>query len=161
MIKWGRRGYFLACPGYPECKNTKQFTKNEDGTIQIVEKVVETTDEICDKCGSPMVVKVGRFGGFLACSQYPECKTTKPLKLGVKCPVENCEGRFSPKTNQKGANVLFLQSVSQMQLCPVGSTRQSSVSQSVNSPFLVEKVKKQSGVSVYCQNEGCGYQEAG
>ena len=160
VIKWGRRGYFLACPGYPECKNTKQFIKNEDGTIQIVEKVVETTNEICEKCSSPMVVKVGRFGGFLACSQYPECKTTKPLKLGVKCPVENCEGDLVQKRTKKGRTFY---SCSQYPKCnyalwdrPVNRP-----CPKCHSPFLVEKVKKQSGVSVYCQNEGCGYQEAG
>ncbi len=55
------------------------------------EEITETTDEICDKCGRPMVVKRGRFGKFLACSGYPECKNTKNLKeapklIGLKCP---------------------------------------------------------------------------
>lgn len=53
--------------------------------------ITETTDEVCEKCGKPMAVKFGRFGKFLACSGYPECKTTKPLKkeppksTGIKC----------------------------------------------------------------------------
>ena len=48
----------------------------------------EETDEICENCGDNMVIKYGRFGKFMACKQYPECKTTKPLvnKVGVKCP---------------------------------------------------------------------------
>ncbi len=49
---------------------------------------VETTDEICDKCGKPMVVRYGRFGKFLACSGFPDCKNTKALneETGMKCP---------------------------------------------------------------------------
>lgn len=47
------------------------------------------TGENCEKCGSPMVIKHGRFGNFIACSNYPECKNTKPLleKVGIKCPI--------------------------------------------------------------------------
>jgi len=88
-IKWGRNGKFLACPGYkddPPCKNTQNFEKLPDGTIKIIPKQELTTDQVCEKCGSPMIVKSGRFGKFIACSAYPECKTTKPLALGVKCP---------------------------------------------------------------------------
>ena len=58
--------------------------------IANVEKVNmdEETDEICELCGSNMVIKYGRFGKFMACKNYPECKNTKPLvnKIGVKCP---------------------------------------------------------------------------
>ncbi len=57
---------------------------------QTLEKISmeEETDEICEKCGSNMVIKYGRFGKFLACKNYPECKNTKPLlnKTGIKCP---------------------------------------------------------------------------
>ena len=59
--------------------------------IANVEKVNmdEETDEICENCGSNMVIKYGRFGKFMACKNYPECKNTKPLvnKIGVKCPI--------------------------------------------------------------------------
>jgi DNA topoisomerase-1 len=48
----------------------------------------QKTDEICEKCGKPMVIKIGRYGKFLACSGYPDCKNTKPIEksLGIKCP---------------------------------------------------------------------------
>ena len=160
VIKWGRHGHFLACPGYPDCKNTKQFSKDEEGAIHIVEKPLEMAEEVCEKCGSPMVIKRGRFGEFLACSQYPDCKTTKPLKVGVNCPVENCAGELVQKRTKKGRTFY---SCSRYPKCnyalwdrPVNRP-----CPNCHSPFLVEKVKKQSGVSVYCQKEGCGYQEAG
>ncbi|MBI2055862.1 MAG: type I DNA topoisomerase [Candidatus Sungbacteria bacterium] len=54
-------------------------------------EVLETTDQICEKCGKSMIVRLGRFGKFLACSGFPDCKTTKPIKqepetIGMKCP---------------------------------------------------------------------------
>src|SRR5439155_2957711 len=68
VIKWGRHGSFLACSGYPECRNTKEFTRDAEGKIQPVAE--ETTDELCKECASPMAVKRGRFGKFLACTRY-------------------------------------------------------------------------------------------
>jgi DNA topoisomerase-1 len=68
-----------------------------------VDKVnmVETSDEICPNCGQPMVIKVGRFGKFLACSAYPNCKTTMPLlvRTGVPCP--QCGGELVERINKK------------------------------------------------------------
>ena len=160
VIKWGRRGYFLACPGYPECKSTKQFTKDENGVIQIVEEIAEVTDEVCDKCQSPMVVKRGRFGVFLACSQYPECKSTKPLKLGVKCPVEECHGDLVQKRTKKGRTFY---SCSRYPSCNYALWDKPVKREcpKCQAPFLVEKISKQAGSRIYCQNEGCGYEETG
>lgn len=60
------------------------------------------TDEICELCGKPMVIKQGRFGEFLACSGYPECKNTKPIirKTGVKCP--DCGGDIIVRRGRSG-----------------------------------------------------------
>ena len=100
VIKWGRKGKFLACSGYPECKNTCDFTVDESGRIKVVEKVVET-GERCPECGQPMVVKSGRYGRFLACSDYPNCKTTKPFSTGVPCP-EGCGGELVERRTKRG-----------------------------------------------------------
>ncbi|MDY0001203.1 MAG: type I DNA topoisomerase [Polyangia bacterium] len=100
VVKWGRNGKFLACTGYPECRNTKEFRRNEDGSVEaLAEKL---SDEICPTCGAPMAVKSGRFGAFLACSRYPECKTTKPISLGLKCPREGCGGNLVKKRSKRG-----------------------------------------------------------
>ncbi len=100
VVKWGRNGSFLACKAYPKCRNTKEITRSPDGTIEIVPE--QTTDEICETCEAPMVVKRGRFGAFLACSRYPECKTTKPISLGVDCPKEGCGGFLTEKRSRRG-----------------------------------------------------------
>lgn len=77
IVKWGRRGEFLSCSKYPDCKNAKPFEYDEDGKIKIKEKVVpEIREDVkCEKCGKPMVVRQSRYGKFLGCSGYPECKT--------------------------------------------------------------------------------------
>jgi DNA topoisomerase-1 len=100
VIKWGRNGSFLACAAYPGCRSTKEVVKNLDGTWELVPE--QTTDEICETCGAPMTIKRGRFGSFLACTKYPECKTTKPISLGVKCPKPGCGGFLAEKRSRRG-----------------------------------------------------------
>ncbi|HCC07617.1 MAG TPA: type I DNA topoisomerase [Clostridiales bacterium] len=71
-------------------------------TIGKIEIKVEVTDILCEKCGKNMVVKRGRFGDFLACPGFPECKNAKPIKkeIGVKCP--KCNGEILEKKSKKG-----------------------------------------------------------
>ncbi len=80
-IKSGKNGVFLACTGYPECKSTANFTRDEKGNI-VVEQApkVDKDESPCEKCGKPMVAKTGKFGPFLACSGYPECKNTRDIQ---------------------------------------------------------------------------------
>lgn len=92
VVKWGRNGRFLACSGYPKCKNTRPL--EEQGEV--------ATDEVCDQCSAPMVVKIGRYGRFLACSGYPACKNVKPYGLGIQCPEDSCEGQIVEKRSRKG-----------------------------------------------------------
>ena len=80
VIKWGRYGKFLACSNYPECKNTRQLAgTGDDGAPELAADVLSQT---CSQHGEPMVLRKGRFGPFLACSRYPDCKQTKRLVRG-------------------------------------------------------------------------------
>ncbi len=82
-IKSGRNGLFLGCSGFPDCKYTTNFSRDDKGNI-----VVESSPDLgkeegtCEVCGRPMVVKSGKFGTFLACSGYPECKQTRAWVKG-------------------------------------------------------------------------------
>ncbi len=76
VVKKSRYGMFLACTGYPECKNTRDLKQTSEGTLAVAEA---TTQHMCDKCGKPLVEKKGRFGPFLGCSGYPECKNIVKL----------------------------------------------------------------------------------
>ena len=97
VIKLGRFGKFLACTGYPDCKNTKQL--KADNTIA----EPETTDEVCEKCGKPMVVKRGRYGTFLGCSGYPDCKNIKRREIGTGVTCPQCDkGEIVQKKSKRG-----------------------------------------------------------
>jgi DNA topoisomerase-1 len=76
------------------------FAEDEMKEIEIKD---EPSDEICDKCGSPMVYKMGRFGKFLACSGFPNCRNTKPIikDTGVHCP-KCAEGQIVERRSKKG-----------------------------------------------------------
>ncbi len=99
VIKWSSSGQFLACSNFPTCKNIKNFKRNDDKSIQIIEE--EKIKENCPECGHELVVKNGRYGKFIACSNYPKCKYTAPFTTGIKCP--DCEdGLIVEKKNKKG-----------------------------------------------------------
>jgi DNA topoisomerase-1 len=155
-IKWGKYGKFLSCTAYPECKNAKMFSRDEEGKIMVEEP--PSVDEKCPQCESPMVVKEGRYGKFLACSRYPECKGTKSISTGVKCPQEGCEGSLVQRRTKKGRIffgcnkypdcrfALWEKPISRP--CPqCGAT------------FLAEKRRKE-GVKLVCKKEGCDYEVA-
>ncbi len=65
--------------------------------------MTKTSDEICPECGEPMLIKVGRFGKFLACPNYPKCKITKPyfVRTGINCPEDGCDGELVERVNKK------------------------------------------------------------
>ncbi len=98
IIKIGRFGKFLACTGFPDCKNTKAL--NGDGTGPDKSEIV---DEKCPECGKPLQRKVGRFGPFLGCTGYPECKFIKNIdkSTGVTCPQCNV-GQIVEKRSFRG-----------------------------------------------------------
>ncbi len=81
VIRAGRYGKFLSCSDYPTCKNIRKDIRigENNELIKVEPKQPIETKEVCDKCGSPMVIKEGRFGQFLACSNYPNCKNIKSI----------------------------------------------------------------------------------
>ena len=109
VIRTGRRGKFLACSGYPECKNT--YSLDAEGN-KVKSAEPEKTDQVCEKCGKPMVIRMGRNGKFLACSGYPKCKNAKPLEGEAKAakaePIvtsrlcEKCGKPFILRSSRRG-----------------------------------------------------------
>ncbi len=99
VIKTGRFGKFYACTGFPECRNTKPYDKDEEGN----EIAPETTDEKCQLCGKPMEVREGRFGKYLRCTGAPECEGKKPLHKGTGVTCPKCgEGEIVEKRSRRG-----------------------------------------------------------
>lgn len=101
-IKFGRNGEFLACNCYPDCDFTSDFERDTEGRIVLkAASAPETSDVMCDVCGKPMVIKKSRFGPFLGCSDYPECKNTRRIgKDGKPVPLPEPTGVTCPKCNE-------------------------------------------------------------
>jgi DNA topoisomerase-1 len=107
VIRWGKKGKFLACPNYPRCRNTKEYIASSSGSIKVVEEI--ETDEVCEKCGRHMVVRVSKRGRFLACPGYPECRNSKPLSHGLDCPKEGCEdGKVVERRSRRSGNPYYV-----------------------------------------------------
>ena len=93
----------------------RSICKRRRSSMPSVKNMVEPTTEMCEKCGKPMVIRLGRYGKFLACSGYPECKATRPLKsedtganqVGA-LTSEVCEQCGSPMVVRKGRYGEFL-----------------------------------------------------
>ena len=111
VVRNGKFGKFLACPNYPKCKNTKPIETLDDGEIKPQgngdsfslrpasgstapeeSTAPEATGEVCEKCGRPMVLRKGRYGNFLACSGYPECKNIRNI-MTVKSDTDGDYGK--------------------------------------------------------------------
>jgi DNA topoisomerase-1 len=159
IIKWGRRGEFLACKGYPDCKNTMNFIRDEDGTIKPVQP--ETTDEKCEKCGRPMAVRFGRFGKFLGCTGYPECKGMapmhKPVPTGVTCIVCT-QGELMERRSRRGKTFYSCNRYPDCQAVAWDKPIQVPCP-TCGAGFVTEKVTKRWGTVRRCPKEECGWQQ--
>lgn len=113
VIKLGRFGKFLSCSNYPTCKAARPLHKVEK-TPEQEELEKKLADKKCEKCGKPMEIKTGRFGTFLGCSGYPDCKTIESLTIstGVKCQDCITEGVEKPgelieRRTRKGGRTFY------------------------------------------------------
>ncbi len=107
VIREGRYGKFLACPNFPNCRNTKHFTEDSEGNITVVEDKSKTgeavvSDVVCEKCGAKMVIKESYRGKFLACPNYPKCKNIKPLEEEESSICPKCGGKVVKRMNKRG-----------------------------------------------------------
>jgi DNA topoisomerase-1 len=154
VIKWGRNGEFLACPGYPECRNTMNFRREGEKIVPEKEEDVPVEDK-CPECASPMVMKRGRFGKFLACTRYPECKGTKPISIGVTCP-KGCGGYITEKRSRRGRTFYGCSSYPKCDFVSWDRPKNEFCPQ-CGSPYLLDKYSKRTGPFIACPNKECGY----
>ncbi len=137
---------------YLDFKDVLSKAEDEIAKIEIKD---EETDEICDKCGRNMVIKSGRFGKFLACPGYPECKNTKPLldKLDVKCPI--CEtGEIVRKRSKKG-RVFY--GCSNYPDCTFVSWDEPVEEKCPNCKEYMVIKRSKKGDTIRCSNKECGF----
>ncbi len=147
MIRSGRFGDFMACSGYPKCKNTKPLPGSKEA---------EEVKEVCEKCGKPMVMKRSRFGSFLACSGYPECKNIKPIlkSTGIKCP--QCGGDIVERKSKRG-KIFF--SCSNYPKCKFALWNKPLEEKCPKCGGILVEKRTKSEAKKLCVNEACGYTE--
>jgi len=155
VVRWGRNGFFLACSGYPECRSTKEFERRADGGVEV--KAGEKTGEACPECQAELLVRSGRFGRFVACSRYPECRFTRPVATGVACPRSGCTGELVEKRSKRGKTFF---ACNRFPACDYALWDRPVAKEcpSCGHPFLVQKEGRQ-GTTVRCPKRGCGYRE--
>ena len=152
LIRLGKNGAFLGCSGFPECRVTREFDRDEKGHVAV--RAVEDAGE-CPECGAPLQIRSGRFGKFLACSKYPDCRFTRPFSRGEKCPVNGCSGQLVERLSKKGRKFWscntypacrFITSYEPIEEpCP-----------GCGAPTLFVRTFRNAR-TVMCQREGCGF----
>ncbi len=124
--------------------------------MEEVEIAEEETDEVCEKCGRNMVIRQGRYGQFLACPGFPECRNTKPLlkEIGVVCP--QCGGQVVERTTRRGRTFYGCANYPKCEFTswqrPVGKDCPQC------GQFMVLKARRNQDPQAVCSNKECGYQ---
>jgi DNA topoisomerase I len=153
VIRFGKAGEFLGCAGFPECPFTSNFKRNEQGEIELVKtEAPALLDATCPKCGKQLRQLRGKFGTFIACSGYPECKYIQQNTAGFKCPlctegdvVERVwrGGKFWGCSNYPKCKFAVFDAIEKIP-CP-----------QCNWPFLIVKHAKDGTQSYLCANKEC------
>ena len=130
--------------------------KVADREVERIEKEVVLSDEVCEICGKPMAIKEGRFGKFLACTGYPECKNTKPIvkSTGVKCP--KCGKDIIEKKGRKSGKLFY--GCSGYPECDIVFWDKPTGDTCPDCGSMLVKTKGKSG-TVKCSNPDCKYKE--
>ena len=156
VLKKGRFGPFLACSNYPECKTTKRLVRGEGGKLQVEQ--LAPIDEKCPDCGSDLMWRRGRFGAFIACSNYPTCKYVKKKEareIGLLCP--DCgQGQV---VERKGRWGRFFYGCKRYPDCKFTQYNKpiAEPCPDCGRSYLLEKETKKEGKVVFCGNEACHY----
>lgn len=156
LIRLGRNGRFIGCSGYPECDYTRDLKASANEAAQPAELI---EGRVCPKCGKPLAVKQGRYGKFIACTGYPDCKyiesLNKPEDTHIACP--ECEkGTLTKRKSRYGK---FFYSCSRYPDCKYAIWNEP-ISESCpkcHRPILTLKITKRYGTQKVCPQKTCGY----
>lgn len=157
-IRLGRRGRFIGCTKYPECDYTRSLDDNGEASSEPVESV---EGRQCPDCGGDLLIKRGKYGKFIGCSNYPKCKFIEPLEkpedTGVECPSchkgtilkrKSRQGKifYSCACYPKCKYALWYQPLAQP--CPLCEW-----------PITAVKVTKRKGTERVCPQKDCKFEE--
>lgn len=156
-IRFGKAGKFIGCLRYPECDFTTNFTRTEEGKIMFEEpKKPELLEEKCPNCSKNMRKIMGKFGEFVACSGYPDCKYIKQDLAPFKCT--DC-GKDVAKRKWKGGSFWGCTGYPKCKFALFGEIVEESCPQ-CNAKLLVKKLDRKGNESIFCNNvKGCGFKK--
>lgn len=156
-IRFGKAGEFVGCLGYPECSFTSNFKRNESGQIELVKaEGPKLLDELCPKCNKPLRVMIGKFGSFVSCSGYPECKYIKQNRAPFPCPL--CSGEIIER-RWKGGSFWGCKNYPKCTFSIFGEFIEQPCPSCNKMPFLIKKTTKDGTVTLSCWDKVCGYKE--
>jgi len=154
----GRFGFFLACPKYPDCKVTKKLVRGAEGRLEL-EKLRPIENEFCPDCKKPLAWRKGRFGNFIACSDYPSCKYIKKKEakdIGLLCPQCN-EGQIVERKGRFGKPFYGCRRYPQCKFTAYHRPIAEPCPKCAK-PYLLQKDTKKQGWIIGCSDDDCGYE---
>lgn len=155
LIRFGKSGEFVGCAGFPECTFTSNFIRNiETGIIELVAKEEPKFVAMeCPQCKKPMREMIGRFGKFIACSGYPECKYIHQNIAKFKCPLD--QGVVAQRT-WRGGTFWGCKNYPKCTYALFGDIEETPCPQ-CKAPALIKKTDEQGSVILTCGDKKCGY----
>ena len=155
-IRFGKSGEFLGCLGYPKCNFTTNFKRNEKGEIELVKAAEpQLLEETCPNCNKQLRQLVGKFGPFIACSGYPDCKYIKHVTAEFKCPHD---GGDVVQRRWRGGTFWGCNNYPKCKFAVFGDIEETPCPQ-CKLPFLVKKIDKQGNITLFCSDKSCGYKK--
>ncbi|MFH4415991.1 MAG: type I DNA topoisomerase [Neisseriaceae bacterium] len=158
QIKYGRWGRFIACPDYPECSYTRPMDQAQgegDQELNVLD------GKLCPQCGGQLVYKRGRYGKFIGCANYPQCKHIEPLKkprdTGVACP--KCKkGTLLEKKSHRGKPFFGCSAYPTCDYA-IWNTPLNESCPKCGWPILTVKTTKRKGSEKVCPQKSCDFSE--
>lgn len=147
VIRFGKAGEFLGCPGYPDCDFTSNFERLEDGTIQLVKtEKPKLLDIKCPECSKPLRNMIGRFGPFISCSGYPACKYIHQEIAKFPCPED---GGKVGKRSWKGKTFWGCKNYPKCRFV-IFSDIEETACKKCKSPYFLKHVDKEGNTNLIC-----------
>lgn len=154
-IRFGKTGSFLGCLGFPECKFTSNFERDQAGNIKLVAaQAPKLLEEPCPQCGKQLRQMVGRYGPFIACSGYPECKYIHTVKASFPCPLDSGE---IIQRSWKGKKFWGCKNYPTCKFSISGEIEQTTCPKCKKQPYLLKKFNKDETITLTCPDNKCGY----
>lgn len=161
QIKFGKRGRFIACSGYPDCDYTRNVNETAEEAAKAAEEPTIVEGRSCPKCDGQLVYKRGRYGKFIGCANYPKCKYIEPLEkpedTGIECPKCH-KGSLIERKSRYGKLFYSCNTYPDCDYA-VWNPPINEPCPQCGWPILTIKTTKRRGTEKVCPQKECGYTE--